>query len=193
MDAQFRDDPCRGGDVFVDPAPGGGLVAEAPGQALVVGVGEGDDTVRLARRGWLVTAVDTSHARLQRAVARSTGIASGSVAWVRADVSLTPPPARAFDLVCVRQLLLPRGSGERAWGRLLAAVAPGGALLVFGRDPVQASVEGGQGEAGFCQVNDVAELLGDRWSMVVHETLQQAARAGMPSVHESVLRARRLS
>ncbi|RST17417.1 class I SAM-dependent methyltransferase [Streptomyces sp. WAC04770] len=192
MDAQFRDDACRSGDVLTGPAPGF-LSAEAPGQALVVGCGESDDVVWLARRGWLVTAVDPSYARLQRAIARSAGIASGSVAWARADVSLAPLPARSFDLVCVRHLLLPRGSGARVWGRLLAAVAPGGTLLISGTGAAQTHGEGGQDEAGFCQVSDVAELLDDRWSVVVHETRPQADRAGVASAHEAVLRARRLA
>lgn len=110
MDAQFWDEMYRSRDQVFSGAPNGVLVTEVtdlpPGQALDVGCGEGADALWLARRGWQVTAVDISRTALQRAAAAATDI-TGRVAWTRADLTITPPPAGAFDLVSVQYFPLP--------------------------------------------------------------------------------------
>ena len=76
--------------------PGGLLLAEvaslAPGRALDVGCGEGADAIWLARRGWMVTAIDISDVAVSRA--REAAERAGAVVeWVRGDALRTPFPA----------------------------------------------------------------------------------------------------
>ena len=65
---------------------------------------------------------------LQRAAAAATDV-TGSVAWVRADLTAAPPPAGAFDLVSAHYFPLPHQPDHTALRGLLDAVAPGGTLL----------------------------------------------------------------
>src|SRR4051812_6953380 len=62
--------------------PNGRLVAEVadltPGRALDVGCGEGADAIWLARRGWMVTAIDVSDVAVTRA--RDAGELAGVAA-----------------------------------------------------------------------------------------------------------------
>ncbi|WP_373466723.1 class I SAM-dependent methyltransferase [Streptomyces umbrinus] len=96
MDAQFWDEMYRSRDQVFSGDPNGVLVTEVtdlpPGQALDVGCGEGADAFWLARRGWQVTAVDISVTALQRAATAAADV-EGRVAWTRADLNITPPPA----------------------------------------------------------------------------------------------------
>ena len=82
----------------------GGL---APGRALDLACGEGRNAVWLAERGWQVTGVDFSDVALAKAaeLAASRGV---EVEWVVADVLDYEPEPRAFDLVAVLYLQLPR-------------------------------------------------------------------------------------
>ena len=160
MDAEFWDERYGGREQLFSGNPNGVLVTEvadlAPGQALDVGCGEGGDALWLARRGWRVTAVDISRVALARATAaadaelapapvagaelaepvaldRATAAAwvvAPRIAWTRADLTVAPPPAGSFDLVSVQYFPLPRQPDHAALRRLLAAVAPGGTLLV---------------------------------------------------------------
>jgi SAM-dependent methyltransferase len=138
MDAQFWDELYRSRDQVFSGAPNGVLVTEVtdlpPGQALDVGCGEGADALWLVRRGWQVTAVDISRTALQRAAAAATDI-TGRVVWTRADLTITPPPAGAFDLVSVQYFPLPHQPDHTALRGLLDAVAPGGTLLIASHDP----------------------------------------------------------
>jgi trans-aconitate methyltransferase len=105
-------------------------VAElAPGKALDLGCGSGQNAVWLAQRGWVVTAVDISPGAI--AEARSAAAAAGvSIVFDVADITAWRPASR-FDLVVSTFALPARGMGR---GRMLemaaAAVAPGGAILV---------------------------------------------------------------
>jgi SAM-dependent methyltransferase len=137
MDAQFWDETYRGRDQVFSGNPNGVLVTEVaslpPGRAPDAGCGEGADACWLARRGWQVTAVDISRVALQRAATTAADLA-GRVAWTRADLTTTPPPAGAFDLVSVQYFPLPRQPDHAALCGLLAAVAPGGTLLIASHD-----------------------------------------------------------
>jgi SAM-dependent methyltransferase len=112
------------------------LVAEAtdltPGTALDAGSGEGGDALWLAGRGWQVTAVDFARTALERgaAAAARAGLAE-RVSWVRADLRTWTPPG-SYDLVSVQFLHPAPESRAEVLGRLAAAVAPGGTLLVVG-------------------------------------------------------------
>src|SRR4051812_15234526 len=113
--------------------PNGALVAEVagltPGRVLDVGCGEGADAVWLARRGWEVTGLEVSRVALKRAVehAHDSGV---TVRWVHAGLVEAAFPPGSFDLVSAQYPALLRTPGGLAERALLAAVAPGGLLLL---------------------------------------------------------------
>jgi SAM-dependent methyltransferase len=179
--------------------PNGALVAEVaglrPGRALDVGCGEGADVVWLAQQGWDVTGLDVSQVALDRAAmhARQAG---ASVRWVHADLVQAQLPAGAFDLVSAQYPALLRTPGDDAERALLAAVAPGGTLLVVHHadiDPEEAKARGFD-PADYVGPADVAALLDDGWRVEVDEKRSRdiAGGAGAHHTHDLVLRARRL-
>lgn len=198
MDPQYWDDKYRSRDQLFSGAPNGVLVTEAadlqPGQALDVGCGEGADALWLARRGWQVTAVDISEIALQRAAATAGDLAD-RVAWARADLTATPPPAGAFELVSVQYFPLPYQADHTAIRRLLNAVSPGGTLLVGSHDLADfpADHERDFDPSDYYQPADIAKLLDHNWTVQVNETRPRTAPqpAGTHHVHDIVLRARR--
>ncbi|ASQ95739.1 class I SAM-dependent methyltransferase [Streptomyces sp. 11-1-2] len=199
MDTQFWDDLYRSRDQLFSGAPNGVLVTEVtdlpPGQALDVGCGEGADALWLARRGWQVTAVDISRAALERAVAAATDV-EGRVAWTRADLTGTPPPAAAFDLVSVQYFPLAHQPDHTALRGLLDAVAPGGTLLFATHALADLSPDPEQGfdPGDYYQPDEIAGLLDDDWTVLVNETRPRTAPApaGTHHTRDTVLRARRL-
>jgi SAM-dependent methyltransferase len=179
--------------------PNGALVAEVaglrPGRALDVGCGEGADVVWLAQQGWDVTGLDVSQVALDRAAmhARQAG---ASVRWVHADLVQAQLSAGAFDLVSAQYPALLRTPGDDAERALLAAVAPGGTLLVVHHadiDPEEAKARGFD-PADYVGPADVAALLGDGWRVEVDEKRPRdiTGGAGAHHTHDLVLRARRL-
>jgi SAM-dependent methyltransferase len=179
--------------------PNATLVTEVaglpPGRALDVGCGEGADAVWLARHGWNVTAVDVSHVALERAAlhAEQAGV---RVHWVHAgllDASLSPG---VFDLVSAQYPALRRSPTNEAERALLAAVAPGGVLLVVHHadiDPEHARMPGFD-PADYVQPAQVASLLDGDWQLEVDETRPRTVGTGAGAGHsvDQVLRARRL-
>jgi SAM-dependent methyltransferase len=121
--------------------PNGTVVDEAgrlaPGRALDVGAGEGGDAIWLAEQGWTVTAGDISQRALDRvaAAAERRGL---PVICRRADANAWDAfDAEAYDLVTASYASIPRTPDLRAVYTILAAVAPGGTLLVVSHDPEQ--------------------------------------------------------
>jgi SAM-dependent methyltransferase len=181
--------------------PNGALVAEVatltPGRVLDVGCGEGADAVWLARRGWDVTGLEVSRLALERAAghARDAGVA---IRWVHAGLAEAELPPRSFDLVSAQYPALLRTPDSAAERALLAAVAPGGVLLLvhhagFEHQPVH---EGGFDPADYVWPTMVAALLDDDWAVEVDEQRPRDAPdsgAGAHHVEDVVLRARRLS
>jgi SAM-dependent methyltransferase len=113
----------------------GGLT---PGRVLDAGCGEGADVEWLAARGWRVTAVDvapTALRRAQEAMESLDGDARERVGWVQADLSAWAPEREAFDLVSAQYVHVPEKHRATVFGRLAAAVAPGGTLLIVDHDP----------------------------------------------------------
>src|SRR5215213_4712777 len=179
--------------------PNGALVAEVarlmPGRVLDVGCGEGADAVWLARRGWDVTALDVSAVALERAArhARDAGV---PVRWVHAGLAEAALPPASFDLVSAQYPALPRTSGAAAERALLAAVAPGGVLLLVhhaGMDtqPVQ---DGGFDPADYVWPSMVTALLDSDWEVQVNEQRPRIAPndgAGAHHAEDLVLRALR--
>jgi SAM-dependent methyltransferase len=199
MDARFWDDLYGGSEQLFSGNANGVLVTEVsdlpPGQALDVGCGEGGDALWLARRGWQVSALDISRVALHRAAAAGADVA-GRVAWTQGDLMSAPLPAGAFDLVSAQYFPLPHDPEHTALRRLLAAVAPGGTLLVAGHDLADLPPEHGHGfdPNEFYQPAEIAKLLDESWTVLIDETRPRTAQApeGTRHVNDTVLRARRL-
>ena len=100
-----------------------------PGRALDVGCGDGADAVWLAQHGWQVTAIDVSRVALDRAVLHAEQDGA-TVEWLCAGLLEAALPAGAFDLASAQYSALRRTADDDAERTLLAAVAPGGTLLV---------------------------------------------------------------
>lgn len=180
--------------------PNGALVAEVagltPGRVLDVGCGEGADAVWLARAGWDVTALDVSGVALERAAghARDAGL---TVRWVHAALTEAALPPASFDLVSAQYPALLRTPDAAAERALLAAVAPGGVLLLVhhaGMDSQQAH-DSGFDPADYVWPSMVAALLNDDWEVEVDEQRPRVSPDGGAGAHHTddlVLRARRL-
>ena len=179
--------------------PNGALVAEteglAAGRALDVGCGEGADAVWLTLHGWQVTGLDVSRVALERAaaVAADAGV---TVHWLAAGLLEADLPAGGFDLVSVHYPALRRTTGQDAERALLAAVAPGGTLLVVLHADVDVEQSRAHGfdPADYVGRDEVVAVLDDGWRL---ETDERRARTvdgggGAHHTHDLVLRARRL-
>jgi SAM-dependent methyltransferase len=179
--------------------PNGALLAEVaelrPGRVLDVGCGEGADAVWLARQGWEVTALDVSRVALERAAlhAREAGV---QVRWVHAGLVEAQLPAGAFELVSAQYPALRRTPGDDAERALLAAVAPGGTLLVVHHADfdVEQAKDHGFDPADYVSPADVAAVLGADWQVDVDERRPRTVSggAGARHTHDLVLKARRL-
>jgi len=178
--------------------PNGALVADladlAPGRALDVGCGEGADAIWLAQRGWVVTAIDVSRVALDRAVAAAKERAV-EVTWLRTGLLDAPLAPGGFDLVSAQYPALLRTDGASAEHALLAAVAPGGTLLVVHHVDFGAHHARGPhfDPEAFVHVEDVHARLGPEWEIQVFEERSRDVRSGAGAGHsrDRVLRARR--
>ncbi len=185
--------------------PNGTLVAQAGdlprGRALDVGAGEGGDAVWLAEQGWTVTASDISQRALERidAVAQERGL---RIECRRADANAYDPfPRESFDLVSAQYASIPRTPDRRAVRNILAAVAPGGTLIVVNHDldAMRAADPHGHGRPfdpdAYVRTDDYAAVLSGRpgWDIELRETRPRPPGAASASHHvdDIVLRARR--
>ena len=113
------------------------LVAEAeelaPGRALDLACGEGQNAVWLASLGWKVTGVDYSEVAIAKAKARAErdGV---DVDFVCTDLTAYEPEPDAFDLVLVLYLHIPSGERRVVLARAAGALAPGGSFVFVGHD-----------------------------------------------------------
>ncbi len=195
-----------GGDRVWSGNPNGALVAEiaelAPGRALDVGAGEGGDAVWLAERGWAVTASDISGQGLARAAAEADrrGLAIECL-HVDANALDAFEPDR-YDLVTSHYPAIPRTPDGRGVENLLAAVAPGGTLLVVHHDPepmrrpIDVAVTSRPFDPdAYVRVADVAAAVRQSpgWTIEVDETRPRPAGAASRHTDDVVLRARRTS
>lgn len=192
----------RTGHPVSGPAPSPLLVAAAdglaPGRALDAGCGRGANAVWLAARGWEVTGVDVSDVALADAAraAAAQGVADRAT-WLQADLGEWAPGEQAFDLVVCLYVHLP-GPLAALVGRLAAAVAPGGTLLVVGH----AAGHGHHGHgharppgADTTQAEVVGALPVDGWEVLragphAHEVAQPGG--GSTTLHDVVVVARRV-
>ncbi len=104
-----------------------------PGRVLDLGCGEGRNAVWLAANGWQPTAVDFSPVAIDRGreLARAAGV---EVDWVVADLTSYEPEPGRYDAVLIAYLHLVPEERSRVLRRAVAALAPGGHLVVIGHD-----------------------------------------------------------
>ncbi|MGV1008357.1 MAG: class I SAM-dependent methyltransferase [Dermatophilaceae bacterium] len=178
--------------------PNGALVDEVAqlqvGRALDVGCGEGADAVWLASRGWAVTALDVSQVALDRARAHAAA-AGVDVVWLHCGLLDADLPPQGFDLVSAQYPALRRTPGRDAERALLAAVAPGGTLLVVHHDtPHEAmALDNGFDPDDWVGPAQVAEVLGAGWTVEVNECRDRTISGGAGAHHsrDRMLRATR--
>ena len=180
--------------------PNGALVAEVadltPGRVLDVGCGEGADAVWLARRGWDVTALEVSGVALDRARGHAAD-AGVDITWLHAGLAEAALPAGSFDLVSAQYPALPRTPDARAETALLAAVAPGGLLLLVHHAGMETQESREDLDpADYVWPSMIAALLdGVDWAVEVDEVRPRVipeGGAGAHHVDDIVLRARKL-
>jgi SAM-dependent methyltransferase len=145
----------------------------SPATALDVGCGEGADAIWLAARGWHVTAVDISPVALGRGAQRAASSGqqvADRITWEQVDLLSWDPAPRQFDLVSAQFIHLPRPERQTIYGRLAAAVRPGGTLLFVGHHPsdLQTSVGRPNLPDLFFTADEVAAALDrDHWQVIV--------------------------
>ena len=144
-----------------------------PGTAIDVGCGEGADAVWLASRGWQVTGVDVSEVALKRARehAAEAGVADRT-SWRQVDLVAGDPLPGTADLVSVQFMHLPTAALPPVYAGILAAVRPGGTLLVVGHHPDDAAHAGLRNERLthlLFTPETVTALLDDHWDVQVAE------------------------
>jgi SAM-dependent methyltransferase len=136
--------------------------ALAPGRALDLACGEGRNAVWLAEQGWRVTGVDFADVALAKA-AELAAVRGVEVDWVVADVLDYHPEPRAFDLVALLYLQLPRDELLQTVRSAVDAVAPGGTIVVLAHDSTNltAGHGGPKDPAVLYTAEDVVPWLGD--------------------------------
>ena len=180
--------------------PNGALVAEVAGlgvgRVLDVGCGEGADAIWLAGQGWAVTALEVSGVALDRAAghAQEAGV---TVRFVHAGLVEAGLAPAAFDLVSAQYPALLRSPDAAAERALLAAVAPGGVLLLVHHAGMQTRHDHDTGfdPADYVWPSMVAARLDEDWQVEVDEQRPRIAPGSGAGAHHTddvVLRARRL-
>jgi SAM-dependent methyltransferase len=150
-----------------------------PGRALDLGCGEGGDTVWLADHGWRVTAVDISPTALERAAAaaEAAGVAA-RIDFQRHDL-LQSFPDGEFDLVSAQFLQSPLDfDRDTVLRRAVAAVAPGGLLIVVDHGAAPPWAHEMARKHRFLSVDEVIDPIGldpAEWQRVRAEPVERPA------------------
>lgn len=187
-------------DRMPDDPPSAVLIGVAqgltPGTALDIGCGIGANAIWLAAQGWTTTALDVSQVALDRAAARGQH-AGVDVRWIRGrleDLAVAPS-----DFVVAHYPALRHSAGNDAERALLAAVAPGGTLLVVHHANVELELAKAHGfdPSDYVGHDDVVEILeADRdadWEVTVERERLRDVPAGLDGqhTHDDVIVARR--
>lgn len=106
------------------------VLAEAsPGEVLDLGCGQGRNAIWLASRGHRVTAVDFSEVGVEHAAGHAAE-AGVEVEFVAADLMHWEPKPEAYDIVLLSYLQLEPARRIPVHQKAIAALAPGGTLLL---------------------------------------------------------------
>jgi SAM-dependent methyltransferase len=144
MDAKAWDERYAAADLVWSSGPNGfveelltPLVSAHPNaSALDVAAGEGRNAIWLAQQGWRVTATDYSTVAVDRMRQRAAAVLGedvGRLTAVVADATAPPPEGeQAYDVVLFSYLQLPSEEMRLALRAALAALRPGGRLLLVG-------------------------------------------------------------
>jgi SAM-dependent methyltransferase len=171
------------------------LVAEveglAPGRALDLACGEGQNAIWLATLGWRVDAVDYSPVAIAKARMRAErdGV---DVAFAEADLVEYEPQSAAYDLVVLLYLHLPAEEHRLVLARAAAALAVGGTLVVVGHDllNVTEGVGGPRDDSLLYTPDDVAAELPGLEIEKAERVFRDVAGADRPAI-DCLVRARR--
>ena len=165
-----------------------------PSTALDTGCGVGADAIWLASQGWTVTALDVSQVALDRAAATARR-AGADVEWVCSRLEDLALPADGYGLVLAHYPALRHSAGEDAERALLAAVAPGGTLLVVHHADVDVELAKSYGfdPADYLSHEDVVALLGQEWDVTIERRRLREVPAGLEGqhTHDDIVVARR--
>jgi SAM-dependent methyltransferase len=192
MDADSWDRRYAEADLVWSADPNQFVAAELadlpPGTAVDLAAGEGRNALWLASLGWRVTAVDFSAVALDkgRQIAEARGL---DLEWVHADLTDYAPPAA--DLVLIAYLQVPPALWEPVLARAVAAVAPGGTLLLVGHDATNLTegTGGPQDLERLWSVDSIVAALGDL--RVRRAERVRRPVAGKPDAIDTLVRAER--
>ena len=159
MDQEFWNDSYREDaehTVVPDRLVAAEVAGLAPGRALDLGCGSGQNASMLAGKGWSVLGVDWS----EHAVTLANEAAaqrSLDARFIAADTTMWQPQEQ-FDLV-ISTYALPGGDDNlRILRTAVQALAPGGTLIIVEWDKSMAAVWGMDADE-FVTVGDIVELL----------------------------------
>jgi SAM-dependent methyltransferase len=171
------------------------LVAEvsdlAPGRALDLACGEGQNAIWLAERGWDVVGVDFSEVAVAKGRERAARDGVDVELLVEDLLEYEPEPS-VFDLVLLLYFHMPPDELRVVLERGAAALAPGGTLLVIGHD--RTNIEHGTGGPSdptiqYTPDEIAAELPGLEFEKV-ERVYRDVADAERPAI-DALVRARR--
>jgi 2-polyprenyl-3-methyl-5-hydroxy-6-metoxy-1,4-benzoquinol methylase len=171
------------------------LVAEveglAPGRALDLACGEGQNAIWLASLGWRVDAVDYSPVAIAKALARALR-ESVEVDFRERDLVEYEPEAAAYDLVLLLYLHLPPVEHCVVLARAAAALAQGGTLVLLGHDLLNASegVGGPRDDSLLYTPDEIAAELSGLEIVKAERVLRDVRGADRPAI-DCLVRARR--
>ncbi len=103
-----------------------------PGRALDLGCGTGRNSLWLAKKGWLVTGIDSSYVGLSQAMTRARSLKL-NIELIHHDLAEYDPPTRQFDLVVVSNLHFAEPMRTRLFEIAKSALQTGGYIYFLGR------------------------------------------------------------
>jgi SAM-dependent methyltransferase len=183
MDAAAWNDRYAAAEFVWSTEPNQFLAAEVAGltagSALDLACGEGRNAVWLATLGWDATGVDFSDVGLAKAakLAEANEV-TAKTRWVCADATSWVPDEQ-FDLVAVAYLHLSEPLRRAAMSVAVAALAPGGTLVVIGHDAtnITEGVGGPPDSAVLCGPDDIVGDLHSADPALVVERAERVLRA----------------
>ncbi|MFO7572848.1 MAG: class I SAM-dependent methyltransferase [Gaiellaceae bacterium] len=171
------------------------LVAEAedlaPGRALDLACGEGQNAVWLATLGWRVTAVDFSDVAIAKARRRADE-AGVEIELVCADLLDYEPELAAFDLVTVLYLHIPPAERPIVLGRAARALASAGTFVFIGHDirNLHEGVGGPSDPSLLCSPDEIGHELPGLEILKAERVLREVGGEDRPAI-DTLVRAQR--
>lgn len=144
------------------------------GTAIDLAAGEGRNAIWLAERGWRVTAVDYSSIAVDKArqIADRRGVA---ISTVVADLTTYEPTPGGYGLVVIAYLQLVDDELAPILRRAVAAVQPGGKLVLVSHDlsNLESGYGGPQHPAVLTTPQQVVAAIGDGLTIELAEVAER--------------------